>query len=73
MKQQYDCVWIATDGLVERHQYRRQDVAQAVLHYRKNKSWIDGYLVQKFDRGIGIYDKDMQCLKFFIKRHENHL
>jgi hypothetical protein len=73
MKQQYDCVWLATDGLVERHHYMRDDIARAVVHYRKNKSWIDGYLVSKVERGFGIYDKDMNCLKFFIKRNESHL
>jgi len=73
MKQQYDCVWIATDGLVERHPYRRQDVAQALTHYRKNRSLFDGYDVAKYDRGIAVFDKYMHCLKFFIKRHESHL
>ena len=73
MKQQYDCVWIATDGLVERHPYQRSEVAQTLRHFRANKSWIDGYLVLKYDRGIGVYDRNLHCLRFFIKRHENHL
>lgn len=73
MKQQYDYVWIATDGLIERHPCTRQDVTQALTHYRKRRSWFFGYDVAKYDRGIGIYDKDMNCLKFFIKREESHL
>lgn len=73
MKQAYDLVWISFDGVVERHPYMREHVAQAIRHYRKNKSWIDGYLVLKQDRGIGIYDRDLNCLKFFLKTEESHI